>query len=705
MNGTLHPTDTSASTTRYRRPPQRQPLIEQHSPQDYPDRRPLPRFVPGIGPVHRLNLALRPSSDDAVRHLASMHDTLIAVHTRTLPDHSSVALPSGLDRSVLETQPFQVRTWNCLNAAALFTGTHPLIVSDLLRLPQFGHASLRDLLLVVENYLKQCARPSVDDSFRDSLPNQPDTAILSSPARPPIPPQQAASPFAPCYQPLHQLLVAASEFHGATTLGDILAPSVAQLAASLGLLPKLNAARLDTIVDSRSRYSVILLNGLRDLCELITPTQRTVIDLRFVSYPPKSLAEVGIALDLSRERIRQIQAKLTKRIRLSVGAELDALSSVLRAQFGAIARELDVDSRLLELFPDDGTFGASFARQLLKSELGYTETVNGVCLDNNALRVVQQMRSAAHDVAEDSIIDQARLQASLPDDDWRQRWPLLLRCCSFFEFLGSLTVRDSARTRTKAALLWIGEPATREQLAELCGLTEERVGSYLSSFPTVVRADKARWGLAEWIDDEYEGIVSEIIQRIHEDGGITTTQRLFAELPHKFGVTTGSVRAFLQTPRFAMRDGHVSLADISSVQLRHLEDVIHGHDERDLPYWSFVVHERYLEGFSLNGVPPELAKHFGCAPDGAVQVCVTNPPGCRNISLQWRLSSHVGATMGYLAEPLRCLRAASGDRVRVTLASASTIELSIEDSVAPSDTDQLDPASLLRKMKHRRKVV
>ena len=94
----------------------------------------------------------------------------------------------------------------------------------------------------------------------------------------------------------------------------------------------------------------------------------------------------------------------------------------------------------------------------------------------------------------------------------------------------------------------------------MTGLPVPQIGSYLSSFPNVVRADKARWGLAEWIDDEYEGIEAEIIQRIDEGGGVTSTKRLLDELPRKFGVTTGSVNAYLQSPKFTVERGHVTLA-------------------------------------------------------------------------------------------------------------------------------------------------
>ena len=83
----------------------------------------------------------------------------------------------------------------------------------------------------------------------------------------------------------------------------------------------------------------------------------------------------------------------------------------------------------------------------------------------------------------------------------------------------------------KAALLHIGSPANKAEIAEQSGLTERQVGAALSQIESVARADKTRWGLREWIDDIYEGIPAEIVQRINEDGGSTRLNRLLEELP------------------------------------------------------------------------------------------------------------------------------------------------------------------------------
>ena len=489
------------------------------------------------GQSARYNVTIRPSPDDARRHLADMSEALSSVHTGAQPGLLCVALPGGLDRSLLKHQRFSVRTSNCLTAAGLFKGTDQVLVKDLLSIRNFGSTSLQDLLLVVEDYLIQCIDGA---SHRDRAP----VDVLR--------------------EPLSQLLAAASEFHGAASIADLLAPHVAQMASIIGVYDKLRVVGIDALAANHTRLSDALLTEAQQMYDTLTPTQRTVLDRRILASD--TLKEVGNILGVTRERVRQVQAALVRRCRIRFGKELRTISIFLKAQLGAIVRERDVDSWIERLIVDDGRPGTVLARHALKNSLQYSRVTNGVCLDESASQVVDLLRRSAPSLAEDGIIDQARLKAILPDREWEQHWVLLLKCCAFSDAFGFLALRDSDRARTKAALLSIGAPSTREEIAELCGLSPAMVGSYLSGFPNVVRADKLRWGLSEWIDDEYEGIEAEIVQRIEEGGGVTTTNRLLKELPTKFGVSAASVSACLQRPTFSVHDnGLVTLDGTSSV--------------------------------------------------------------------------------------------------------------------------------------------
>ena len=194
----------------------------------------------------------------------------------------------------------------------------------------------------------------------------------------------------------------------------------------------------------------------------------------------------------------------------------------------------------------------------------------------------------------------------------------------------------------------------------MCGLSATQVSGAFSNIPSVVRASKDAWALTEWGDDEYRGIVAEIIQRIEEDGGSTTTKRLLTELPEKFDVSARSVYSYMQTPRFLIRDGLVSLANVSSLELRPLDDAIHGRDVDGAAYWTFAVESRFFEGYSVTGVPPEFAKALGCEPDGGTYARIENLPNCHDLSVRWRVATTTGASIGYVADAIRELGLQTG---------------------------------------------
>ena len=238
------------------------------------------------------------------------------------------------------------------------------------------------------------------------------------------------------------------------------------------------------------------------------------------------------------------------------------------------------------------------------------------------------------------------------------------------------------------------------------GLKAHQVANQFARISTVVRAGKNRWGLTEWIDDVYEGVPDEIIQRINEDGGATTLERLVEELPSRFGVSESSVRIIVGTPQFVLKDGYVSIADESSIILRELHDVINGKTESGDPYWTFDVEDRYFKGHSLPRFPPELARELGCVPNGNIMVDVAHPKGCGQLSVNWRLSSPTAATLGYLTKSLERLGVISGDRVRVVIKGSGTVELLRDCAEKPlTERSETQGDYWLDKIKKRRGVI
>ena len=649
----------------------------------------------------------QPSRYAAERYLIDLRDALEAIRRDGEPKSDSLAWPAGLDRSILDGLHIGARTRNCLLREKLMEGDNPLTVQQLLRLPNFGKKSLNEMLITLEKFLKECIRTGtagsrhVDRQTGES-PNVP------LPLKPDVPMTEASETSSPLWEHagrlLSPLLAAAAELHGTETLADTLDPELMRLASRMGIANEIATIRIDDIVNGTPGLASVVSSRLKLTLEATSENERTIIEHRLLRAPPKTLEEIGSLVGVTRERIRQIQSRVEEKIRMALGRELRIIAWTLKEQLDHMIPECEFERRIEELLPDDPPLTKGLFRQKLITAMGYT-LQEGVYLDKQASRVVEEIGASARKLADDvGLVDDEPLIAELPSEDWRRFWPWLRERCGLHDLHGSLGIRDSAKARAKAALLSIGHPATREEIAAVCGLEEARIGGHLSNIASVARADKDRWGLKEWIDDEYDGIVGEIIQRIAEDGGVTTTDRLLREIPGQFDVSTSSVRAYMQTPKFVIRDGCISMANVSSLPLRHLDDVIDGRDGNGAPYSRFTVETRFFDGYSVTGIPPEFAKALGCKPDEGKSVRIANLPGCRDLSIRWPLASTTGASLGYLSDPLRSLGAQPGQRMRVTIRGLGLVDLTVEDEgMERSSTNHAD--TILARMKNRRRAL
>lgn len=503
---------------------------------------------------------------------------------------------------------------------------------------------------------------------------------------------------------LRSLLATSADVLGTPTLADALKPDLVRLASRMGIDDSLRSVALHEAMLGTISLPVIVSRRLGETLNRFTEREHAVVNTRLIQVPPATLNEVGVQLGVTRQRVRQIQAKLQRKIERALGAELSVIASTLQEHLDPLVPAEELERRIDQIIPDPSATVTTIFRNAVTHAMGFTLD-DGVYINERAAQVIRSLRSHVRELADDAgLVQEQDLVGVLPDEKWQRFWPWLRRRSALHSFHGSLALRDSAKARTKAALLSIGRPATKEEIGKLCGFDVKQVGSYLSNVPSVVRADPERFGLRDWVDDEYDGIVGEIIQRIEEDGGVTTTERLLREIPSKFNVSPVSVQLYMRTPRFEIRNGSISLASPTSIRLRDLDDVVHGHDDNGAPFWTFLVEDRYFQGYSVVGIPPEFAKALGCEPDsGGVDIRLENLPDCRALSLNWRLSSLTGASLGHVAEPLGLLGLQTGDRARVTITASRSLRLSpdVDHTARPS---QEADATLARMLERRRAI-
>lgn len=650
------------------------------------------------------------------------HGELIQMAYRIArPPDELVAIPEGVDAAVLFQYPMKVRTLNCLRQALnadMLGKLKPIAIGQLFRLRSFGLVSLLDLMCVVEAALDRGLIR--EPAFAPVNSRSPTYAPASSSLREPELPNPLSVAWGSAVPVLKRLLAASSAANGSGTLAEGLNSDLGVLAVELGMNDSLADIAISDLCGTQPLAEEVFAS-LSDLWESLDPLDKAILQQRLLASEPQTLERLGQAAGLTRERIRQIENMVKSRLRhpSASGAAVLCWTAVLGVQLhnqlGPVTDPGELKERIAAAFPlaghnDDGRAVAEMARHLLRENSGYS-LADGFCLSRTAVDLTAELRTAAQDLADEvGLIAESDLMARLPDDSWQRYWDQLIDMCGLHRLSGHLALRDTSKAKAKAAVMSIGRPATKEEIGELCGLAPNRLGAQLSAIPGVIRADKKRWGLAEWIEDEYEGIPAEIIQRIEEDGGATRLERLLEELPRMFDVAEGSVEAYAKSARFRISDGYVSVADPSAITLRALEDVIHGHTAEGLPFWSFKVEGRFFDGYSLAGLPPEIAKALGCEPDGSLRVPVLSPEGCGTVSVRWPLTSLTGASLGYLAEPLRLLRAQQGERIYLVLESSASVSLRRPSpprptAAQPEDSDDSSERAreLLERMKERRR--
>lgn len=490
--------------------------------------------------------------DEPVR--AGVARSLRPMARRLLPPRSIRVLPPSLDLGELDRLPLAIRTRNCLRRGLMGGSLTKGTVGELMQLPNFGIASLLDLMCVLEAAEEHFGRLAESPPSAATIGKEEDTTAASEGRI-----STAIAYWALTSDAVELIVTAAREFRGATTFGDLLRFDLSDLVAAAQADAEVDILPLEIGETTVADRAIELVDECLDQ---MSETQQLVVLNRVVPAVPETLEVLGRSTGLSRERVRQLDKQARAALEEAAGRVLGLLRVIASQRLGAVATVPGIDATVGELLPqpDDeaGLDSLMVARRMLRSKLDY-ECREGLCLSRAAADAAKELNDLARQLVDDEgLLDPDEVRAALAEQ-WHDNLDDLIRWIGWPRVSGRLALRATARARTKAALLKIGAPATKAELASESGLTERQVAGALSNIESVARADKLRWGLREWIDDVYEGISAEIVQRIEEDGGSTRLNRVLDELPRKFGVSENSVRAYMATPKFVLEDGRIRL--------------------------------------------------------------------------------------------------------------------------------------------------
>ena len=620
------------------------------------------------------------AANDGGRHSSIRKRTTPAAPSLDLS--GAIVVPPAVRAERLENALVPGRARFALMSSGLDTlgDLHGRAWSDLASLDGVGAVGLQNLAVHIEMLNRRYGAPEIlADAEADSLA----LAEESDPAE-----ELGRDSWTHIAALLRTLITAAGEFSAAESVWDALADLQA-LARQCGFEQALTGTAIKSIA-SGVGLADRANDEADDFVRELSDRECRILEERLLSDGSVTLDDLGAEFGLSRERVRQLQARMEEDLARRLSPHVDAIANILRAKLGPVVTERSLTDIVVTLFGDVMRPGTPIARRIVTDSLGYA-IVDGVGMDSEATAVVDALKAAAPALADSvGLVVPEELQAVLPDGQWITHWEALLRRTGLSLLFGHLALRKTAKASIMAAVLETGRPVTPDEIAELTAIDTKRVRATFSNLETMARVDKTRWWLRDWIEDEYEGIAAEIMRRIREDSGGTTLARLLQELPERFGVTESSVRAFVSTPQFTVKDGFVSLADLVSYRYRDLEDVIDGRTAGGAPFWTFTVKPHYLQGYSLLGLPPELVRELGCGPNESIEAPLRHPAGCRNLTVRWSASMPTGASLGYLADPLRMLNVNAGDEVCLVFIGDGTVE------ILPYATEELDTFAVAR---------
>jgi len=413
-------------------------------------------------------------------------------------------------------------------------------------------------------------------------------------------------------------------------------------------------------------------------------TELAIYQARLMSNPKPTLEQVGQSLGITRERVRQIQAKLEEKI--------DS-SSKDRRFLPLLWRASDLGSTLSLAAPADSEVTSSAFRLALRGCKNEDERLASLLLrfagpyrlqNGWYLKVGKPLPNWAElkELAdENGIIHQEQAYEWFHQhrinlaffDDW-------LDAFTEIRHIGeSLAIWSGSVVDKCAALLATrGAPADAETLVAAIGEGHSVRGTRQRLFEDArfMRVSKSEWALRSWPLEEYSGIADEIAQRVKEQGGRARLSELMEEIPKLFKVSKVSVRAYAEAPMFVLEAGWVRLRQNGEPYSQFGDELSQARGVFRCPdgrlNMLIPVDREVLRG-SGRQCPPALAIALGAEPGASRTFAFARS---HHLAVTWPVTG-LGPALGStrpLAEAVHCI---DGELLRLTFNHAdSTVDAS-----------------------------
>jgi hypothetical protein len=414
--------------------------------------------------------------------------------------------------------------------------------------------------------------------------------------------------------------------------------------------------------------------SLRQFLATISDDDRALLDRRLCSLTgADTLDQLGVRRSLSRERIRQIESRLAKRLQsLAASSDVPLGRSVQRVRdslgLAIQVSHLPATEAMAEL-------GVASVEGLEERALLWLAGPYQLAGDWLVRRPAQQAIDRSRDLLR-QLTSSGPVPITDAEDTLEEFGIARTEARDWIVSVGGFRIHDDVLVRwggsmadkAEVMLRLAGIPMSRDQLATGLGPGTNRrsMVNQLYRDPRFKRTGVRHFGLADWEHDEYTGVADEIAQEIDRQGGEASMDHLVTFVSSTYGVSPTSVRAYALGPQFERSpSGSIRLRAESRPSGRRAAPeatrgafVVYG-------AWSYRIRvtDQHLRG-SGSVLPASIAHLFGLEPLGTVDLA--SPWG--QIRLTWpSLSPHLSS----IRAPLEGFHAHEGDLVFLLVRDAT----------------------------------
>lgn len=455
-----------------------------------------------------------------------------------------------------------------------------------------------------------------------------------------VPPDPADEVLRVSFSDNGERLAEAAEYTGLTErqralaglLDDVLVLAKWQALRGLGSAPVVQADEgqeaTQRVKDARNRLVTVVADELIDtaaerpaavveqrLTEL-EPRELIILQQRTFADDPITLDALGLELDLTRERVRQIEKKMNEALKTDlVDGPVGDLAAAIRSRIGNVCSLQYLLAEFPALDEEVRVVGQPAWRVVDRLDSSF-EIEHGWAavptVSKASSHTLDAARAAADDMGLVDIPTLARaLEIALPA---RQR-----ELHAWLEHVGLLTYHDrivvEARSIPDWAVIVLNHESRSLSLAEIVDLmpvdrAETSVRNAISADPRITRVDRDSYGLAAWGLEEYAGIRELIGRYVDARGGEANLDELVTDLTERFDVAETSVRAYAMAFPYVVQAGRVMRRTEGTQERGRLSDSRRTYARGTDLLYRFPVTEEHWRG-SGSVMPTDLARLIG----------------------------------------------------------------------------------------------